>query len=84
MYDEIEITRDNIYELADLEGGYVKIDIYCPKCRENRVFSCEMIPYYRYDDRNQEIEERSLEEAIVTWQQIQNMSEPCLVGEPWT
>lgn len=84
LYDEIEITKDNIYELADLVGGHVKIDIYCPKCRENRVFSCEMIPYYWYDDRNQEIEERSLEEAIVTWQQIQNMSEPRLVGEPWT
>ena len=42
LYDEIEITKDNIYELADLIGGHVKIDIYCPKCRESRVFSCEL------------------------------------------
>lgn len=87
LYDEIEITKDNIFELADLVGGHVKIDIYCPKCRENRVFSCEMIPYYWYDDRNQEIKERSLEEAIVSWQQIQNMREPRFADtteEPWT
>lgn len=87
LYDEIEITKDNIFELADLVGGHVKIDIYCPKCRENRVFSCEMIPYYWYDERNQEVKECSLEEAIVSWQQIQNMSEPRFTdttGAPWT
>lgn len=87
MYDEIEITKDNIFELADLVGGHVKIDIYCPKCGESRVFSCEMIPYYWYDDRNQEIKGRSLEEEIVSWQQIQNMSDPRFTNapkEPWT
>lgn len=29
----------------------MKKDIYCPKCKESRVFSCEMIPYYWYNDR---------------------------------
>lgn len=87
LYDEIEITRDNIFELADLVGGHVKIDIYCPKCGESRVFSCEMIPYYWYDEHNQEIKGRSLEEEIVSWQEIQNMDGTRFVGDPeapWT
>ena len=33
LYDEIEITEDNIFELADLIGGHVKIESYCPKCK---------------------------------------------------
>lgn len=87
LYDEIEITKDNIFELADLVGGHVKIDIYCPKCGESRVFSCEMIPYYWYDDRNQVIKGRSLEEEIVSWQLTQNMREPNFSDapeKPWT
>ena len=27
LYKEIEITQENIYELADLIGGYVKKDV---------------------------------------------------------
>lgn len=87
LYDEIEITKDNIFELADLVGGHVKIDIYCPKCGESRVFSCETIPYYWYDDQKQEIKEWSLEEQIISWQQIQNMRVPRFADapeEPWT
>ena len=74
LYDEIEITKDNIYELADLVGGHVKIDIYCPKCGESRVFSCEIIPYYWYDEHRQEIQGRSLEDEIVSWQRGQDMT----------
>lgn len=87
LYDEIEITKDNIFELADLIGGHVKIDIYCPKCGESRVFSCEIIPYYWYDDHNQVIKGRPLEEEIVSWQQVQNMREPYCADAPedsWT
>ena len=87
LYDEIEITKDNVFELADLVGGHVKIDIYCPKCRENRVFSCEIIPYYWYDEHNREIKVRSLEEEIVSWQQRQMMSDSyCTdaLGKTWT
>lgn len=72
LYEEIEITKENIYELADLVGGHVKIDIYCPKCKANRVFSCEEIPYYWYDESRQEIVKHSLEEQIEIWQQIGN------------
>ena len=71
LYDEIDITKDNIYELADLVGGHVKISIYCPKCGESRVFSCENIPNYWYDVHD-EIKENSLEDEIVLWQQIQD------------
>lgn len=72
LYNEIEITKDNIYELADLIRGYVKIDIYCPKCGESRVFSCEPILYFWYDDHEQEIIVHYLEEEIVSWQHIIN------------
>lgn len=84
LYDEIEITRDNIFELADLVGGHVKIDIYCPKCGESRVFSCEMIPYFWYDGHDKEIKGGSLENEIVSYQQIQNVRESRNLEETWT
>ncbi len=67
LYDEIEITEDNIFELADLVGGHVKIDVYCPKCKESRVFSCETIPYY-LDDNDGGVQVHALEDIIVSWQ----------------
>lgn len=87
LYDEIEITKDNIFELADLVGGHVKIDIFCPECGESRVFSCEPIPYYWYDDHNQYIIDRPLEEEIASWQKSQNMDSMCSAHtseELWT
>lgn len=71
LYDEIEITYENINQLADLIGGHVKIDIYCPECKECRVFTCESIPYYFYDDHNDEIIARNLEDEIISWKHIQ-------------
>lgn len=85
LYDEIEITKNNIYELADLVGGHVKIDIYCPECRENRVFSCKSIPYYWYDDHSQTIEEKTLEQELVSWQRCQHGFKLAdTTEEPWT
>ena len=87
LYDEIEITKDNIFELADLVGGHVKIDVYCPKCGESRVFLCEKIPYYWYEDQNREIKAKPLETELVSWQLIQSEPRPHVVGtpeEPWT
>ena len=86
LYDEIEITEDNIFELADLIGGHVKLDVYCPKCKENRVFSGECIPYYWYDDHEQEIYRKPLEDEITSWQYLHNMHQPNGGGEnqPWT
>lgn len=89
LYDEIEITEENIYELADLVGGHVKLDIYCTECGENRIFSCEKIMYYWYDEHNQEIYTKSIEDEIVSWQQIQTLNNTPSPSnghaeEPWT
>ena len=73
LYDEIEITEENVFELADLIGGHVKIDVYCPECEESRVFSCEPIPHYWYDDFKDKIKGCPLEEEIVSWQNIQDL-----------
>lgn len=85
LYDEIEITEDNIFELADLIGGHVKLDVYCPKCKENRVFSGEVVPYYWYDDHNEKICGRPLEDEITSWQYLFNTPQPNGGGEnkPW-
>jgi len=73
LYDTIEITQENIYELADLIGGHVKIDVYCPECGDNRVFTCEAVPYYSYNDRDDEIQVCSLDGEIISWQEVQKL-----------
>lgn len=73
--------------MADLVGGHVKINVYCPECKECRVFSGEGIPYYWYDDHDHEILARPLEEEIVSWQKAQAMDgiHPANNSEkPWT
>lgn len=80
LYDEIEISNDNVFELADLIGGHVKIDIYCPECKENRVFSCEEILYYWYDESNEQLLSRKLEDEIVSWQRRQRLWEVSTEG----
>ena len=87
LYHEIEITEDNVFELADLIGGHVRIDIHCPKCGESRVFSCETIPYYWYDDNKDKINACSLEDEILSWQRIQELRKTPFVDapqEPWS
>lgn len=74
LYDEIEITEDNIMELADLVGGHVKIDVYCPECKDNRIFTCEAIPYYYNESYQKGIEKRLLEREIISWQDVQKMT----------
>lgn len=74
LYDEIEITKDNIMQLADLVGGHVKIDIYCPECKESRVFSCEAIPYFFNESYQKGIEKRLLEHELISWQNVQKMT----------
>lgn len=73
LYDEIEITKDNVYELVDLVEGHVKINIYCPECRDSRVFSCEEISYYAENPRSQKIMKRSLGKELASWQQEQEL-----------
>ena len=43
LYDKAEITKDNISDLMDLIAGKVRISLFCPECRELRVFSMEPI-----------------------------------------
>ena len=43
LYDNIEITKDNLDMLIDLVGGNVKIDEYCIHCKAKRVFSMHPI-----------------------------------------
>ena len=38
LYDEIEITEDNIFELADLIGGHVKIESFVLNVRKVECF----------------------------------------------
>ncbi len=63
LYDKIEITGDNNSELADLVGGYVNISVYCPECKEIRVFHSDSIIYYRYVSNRGFLQEK-LETAI--------------------
>lgn len=79
LYDTIEITKDNIYELAGLVGGHVKINAYCTKCGEKRVFSCE--PIYIYSVDGNDVNEYSLEDQIVSIQYFMNTPTPHFADE---
>lgn len=80
LYDLIEITENNIYELADLVGGHVKINAYCPKCKESRVFSSEAIYFYQEDEG--EIAKYSLEDEIISNQKFLNNPRPHFADQP--
>ncbi len=82
LYDEIEITKDNVFELADLVGGLVKINVFCPECGELRVFSGEMIPFYIDDDENQVIIKHSLQEDLIRCQNKQSLNYPHFESDP--
>ena len=74
LYDKIFISKENIFDLIDLVGGHVKVDIYCPECGESRVFSCKAIRFYWFDDHDEEIKSYLLEDKIISWQQLQDKS----------
>ncbi len=38
IYEKIEVTQENIADLANLFNGQAKIDCYCKQCKEKRVF----------------------------------------------
>lgn len=50
LYDSIEINEGNIDDLIVLVAGRVKIDCYCPTCKEMRVFSMASIPFALIDN----------------------------------
>lgn len=45
LYEEIEISKDNIEDLIELVRGNGKINSFCPSCGEMRVFSVAPIFY---------------------------------------
>lgn len=51
LYDSQSITRENVYQLIDLVDGKVKINCYCPNCKEKRIFNGKPI-FYHYTSCN--------------------------------
>ena len=87
LYDDIEIKKTNINELIDLARGQVKIDCYCPKCKEKRVFSCKSIPYYWTNKDTGVVEKKLLADYLETYQKNQQMRIPRFENDPeppWT
>lgn len=41
LYKKIKITEENIEQLIEFIDGECKISVYCPECREERVFSAK-------------------------------------------
>lgn len=70
LYDEIEITKDNIFHLIDLIDGKAKIDEFCPSCKEKRVFEAKPIIFYKYLERENLHVPSSLAEELEFLQQI--------------
>lgn len=52
LYDQIEITPENIYDLISLVAGNVKLDVYCKECGTNRVFTISPILQYQVHETN--------------------------------
>ncbi|XME02135.1 hypothetical protein QYZ88_015875 [Lachnospiraceae bacterium C1.1] len=71
LYDEIKITPDNIWELASVVEGSTKIDVFCKDCGEKRVFASEKV--YKHLRYGHEVNDRSVGEELITWQQEQNI-----------
>jgi len=70
LYDEIEITKDNIFHLIDLIDGKVKIDEFCPSCKEKRVFEAKPIIFYKYLEQENLHIPNSLAEELEFLQQL--------------
>ena len=39
LYDKQKIGYEDFVDLINLLSGKVKIDVYCSKCKEKRIFS---------------------------------------------
>lgn len=54
LYDRISITEQNIQQLIDVINGEEHIDVFCPHCKEKRVFNvCPVIvPSYQNEKSN--------------------------------
>ena len=81
LYDTIEITESNFFELVDLISGEVRIDTYCTKCGEKRVFTCDAILYFSDDNKDCEVECSYLSDEVIRWRQGRNLSMSSLSHE---
>jgi len=43
LYERIELSEDNYSDLIDLIDGKCRLSVYCPKCKERRVFVMQPI-----------------------------------------
>lgn len=75
LYETKEITKDNVKDLIELLNGDAKMDIYCTKCKKERLFSCEEILYFK-DDRG-EIKCESLGQKVSN-----NLNRPYMLNLP--
>lgn len=50
LYDSIEINENNVDDLIALIAGRVRINVYCPSCKEMRVFSMNPITFALSDN----------------------------------
>ncbi len=64
LYEEIEISKDNIGALIELVRGSVKINSYCPSCGEMRVFSVTPISYITEDEMRGDYYKKSLADVL--------------------
>lgn len=68
LYDEIDITQENIQNLISLIAGEVRLDVYCKECGANRIFAMNPIPCFLGAGENTYTAERLCD----ILQQIQN------------
>lgn len=80
LYDEIEITQENIEALTALVGGEVRIDSFCSVCGDNRVFCMKPIDFILELDDNQK-QLRNLAEHLKGLQSTQALVNTPRPGE---
>lgn len=51
LYDRITITEQNIQQLIRLVNGEERIDVFCPQCKEKRVFHVRPVIASVYKDQ---------------------------------
>lgn len=80
LYDEIEITQENIDDLIALVGGDVRIDSFCSVCGDKRVFCMKPIDFLlELDEKQKQL--RSLADHLKGLQSTQALVNTPRPGE---
>ena len=69
LYEEIEISKDNIEDLIELVRGNGKINCFCPSCGEMRVFSVAPIFHLRENEMRGDYYKQCLADDLEVLQQ---------------